>query len=653
MINLKETQIEELPLVGPSYAKKIKKLGIENIWDLFHYVPFRFLDFSKNTSINNLHIGEIATVKGEVISFVNQYTKKGKPMQIVTIADKTGKVNAIWFNQIYLSRIFKKGTNVAVAGELNWLGRNKAIIGPEYEIIKENKEQIHTGGLIPIYSETTGITSKWLRRRIFDAWKRQADQNNFEEFLPQEVLEKYKLVNFKEAIAAVHFPKSIEEFEKAKNRLAFNELLNLHLKNIKNKKAWQKNKTQKLEIENLKIKIEEFIKSLPFTLTNSQNKVIKEILTDLQKNIPMNRLLEGDVGSGKTIVAAIAAYSVYLANKKTVLMAPTQILANQHFETLKKVFKKYDLKIGIWTSVSKTKGNFDILVGTHALLNKNIDMEDVALFVVDEQHKFGVEQRNKLVAKSLIPHILTMTATPIPRTVALTFFGDLELSTLNELPSGRQKITTWVVPENKRESGFNWIHDKIKKEKIQVYVVCPLIEESTTETMTEVKAAKKIYENIEKKFKDLRVGLMHGKLKAKEKDEVINKFKTGQIDILVSTPVVEVGIDIKNATIMVIETADRFGLASLHQLRGRVGRGVKKSYCLLLTENQSEKTTQRLKAMTKNLSGFELAELDLKMRGPGEIFGNKQSGIPELKIADWNNIEMIKNTREVAEIMLQ
>ncbi len=645
--DLKNIGVSELPLVGPAYAKKLNKLGIISIWDLFHHIPTRFLDFSKSSPIAKLQIDEIATIHGTIRHFTNTYTKTGKTMQIVTVEDVTGKVDAIWFNQIYLSNTFKEGAEVSLAGKLTFIGRKKAIIAPEYEIVRDGQEQIHTSGLIPIYAETAGISSKWLRRKIHDAWKRY--QDDFEEFLSKEILKKYDLIDFKTAIHDAHFPENMEGFEKAKHRLSFNEVLSLHLLNMKRKKEWEENVAEKLDIKTLKI--DKFVDSLKFELTNSQNKVVKEILADLGKDLPMNRLLEGDVGSGKTIVAAIAAYAVFLSGKKTVFMAPTQILAMQHFHTLTKLFT--DLKVGILTGTKKTVGDFNVIVGTHALLQSKVDMTDVALFVIDEQHKFGVEQRNLLVKKSKTPHILTMTATPIPRSVALTFFGDLDLSILDEMPHGRQKITTWIVPEIKRENGFNWIHDKIVKEKIQAYIVCPLIDESVTETMTDVKAASKEYEKLQNKFPDLKIGLMHGKLKVQEKEDVITKFKNGETDILVTTAIVEVGIDIPNATIMVIEAADRFGLASLHQLRGRVGRGNKKSYCFLMTENMSEKTQTRLAAMTKYNSGFKLAELDLAMRGPGEIYGARQSGIPELKIADWSDTETIKATRIVAHIMVQ
>jgi ATP-dependent DNA helicase RecG len=319
--------------------------------------------------------------------------------------------------------------------------------------------------------------------------------------------------------------------------------------------------------------------------------------------------------------------------------------------SLKNLLPK-EVKIGLWTGTKKHSGDFDILVGTHALYSKNTMLDDISLIVIDEQHKFGVEQINKLTKKRKRPHVLTMTATPIPRTVALTFFGDMDLSILDELPKGRQKITTWVVPKEKRLKGYEWIRNKIINEKVQAFVVCPLIESSDTQTLMDTKAVKKVQEELVEKFPDLNIGLLHGRMKPKEKDLTIANFKDGKINIMVTTPVVEVGIDIPNATIMIIEGADRFGLASLHQLRGRVGRGNKKSYCLLLSQSDSEKTKIRLEAMTKNNSGFKLAELDLSLRGPGEIYGTKQSGMPELKIANWSDVEMIKNTKLVAKELL-
>ncbi len=642
----------DLPLVGPSYAKKLEKLGILTIKDILEHVPHRYLDFSKNSNISSVRIDDIVTVKGEITSFKNQYTRQGKAMQILTLSDSTGKVDAIWFNQPFLTRTFSPGMTVSLAGKLGFFGRKVAFLAPEYEIAKEGSVSIHTGRIIPIYPETAGISSKWLRRRIQDAMI--SNKESLAEFLPKEVLNRHKLSDYESAINSIHLPKTLEEAEVGKKRLAFNELLMLHLANIKRKKEWLNQEVaHKLVFEDGQV--ENFISSLPFELTASQDISVKEILADIKKNVPMNRLLEGDVGSGKTAVAASAGFATFSAGFQTVVMAPTQILATQHFETLNKIFEKYKIRISLITSQRKeiNVGSTDIFVGTHSLIESKINFSKVGLVVIDEQHRFGVEQRTHLVKNTkkgkVAPHVLTMTATPIPRTVALTLFGDLELSTLTELPKGRQKITTWVVSPEKTLAGYSWVHDKIKKEGNQAFVVCPLIDESDKETMTEVKAATVEYEKLTKRFPDLKIGLLHGKMKATDKDKIIEEFRRGNLEMLVSTPVIEVGVDIPNATMMVIEGADRFGLASLHQLRGRVGRGADKSYCLLLSASKSEKSISRLTAMTTTHSGFELAELDLKMRGPGEIFGTSQSGFPELKVASWGDIELIKETKIVAE----
>lgn len=656
--DIREINMGMLPFVGPASITKLARLEIVTVWDLFHHIPYRFLDFSNVTPIAGLQMGDTGTVSGQITKFINLYTRKGKPMQILTLADASGTVDAVWFNQLYLSRTFREGDNVSLGGKLDWMGRKRALISPEYEIVKLGGKQIHTKGLIPIYHETSGISSKWLRRRIYEAWEKYG--NTIVEYLPKNVIEKYELLALKDAIYNVHFPKNMELFEKARYRLAFDELLNLHTINLNRKKKWQGNRASKLNSQ--KTKVNDFLKTLPFELTESQNIAVNEILSDLQKDIPMNRLLEGDVGSGKTVVAAIAAYLVFLNGKKTLVMAPTQILAGQHFKTLSQLFGK-DVRVGLITSTAKVKdlSEYDILVGTHALLNmqsmplrgKDLAFKGVALVVIDEQHKFGVEQRGKLVKKSGTPHVLAMTATPIPRTVALTFFGDMDLSVLKELPKNRQRITTWIVPEAKRNGAYGWIKRQIAENKSQVFVVCPLIELSESETMKDIKNVNTEFSKLTKIFEETEVSILHGKLKAHEKENVIEEFKNGEKQILVTTPVVEVGIDIPNATIMMIEASDRFGLASLHQLRGRVGRGVKKSYCLLMTENTSERVKVRLTALTKKTSGFELAELDLKMRGPGEIFGTRQSGIPELKIADWSDVELIKKTREVAQKLIR
>jgi len=647
-----DSPIGQLPLVGPVYIKKLKKLEIKTAEDMLLHVPSRYLDFRLISKISRTQLGETVTIRGEVVSIKNIYSKRGKKMQIAEIKDSTGQIEAIWFNQPFLINTLQVGTNVSLAGKIDWFGRKKALISPEYEKVLIGKTSVHTGRLIPIYPETAGVSSKWLRGRINDVFSKT--KQNIEEHLPNPTLQKLSLPGLVNALEVVHFPKNFEEAQKGRERLSFDELLFIQLKSIYRKLAWQKNRVaHKLDVD--RKQIAKLTDSLPFNLTSSQKRSIEEILSDLEKDIPMNRLLEGDVGSGKTVVAAMTAFVSFLNGKQTVFMAPTQILAEQHFVTLKQIFDPFKLRVALITSAGTKSdpGRIDIFIGTHALIHRAIDFDNVAMVIIDEQHRFGVEQRTHLIKKShnktCAPHVLTMTATPIPRTIALTFYGDIDLSTLDELPPGRQPIKTWVVPPQKRGKAYEWIDEQIKKNKIQAFVICPLIEESEKETMQQVRAATTEYENLKKIFPDLKIGLLHGKQSAKLKNKVLNDFKKRKSNILVSTPVVEVGIDVPNATIMIIEAAERFGLAQLHQLRGRIGRGEKKSYCLLFTENKTQKTSARLSALQKTLSGFELAELDLKLRGPGEVFGTKQHGFAELKIASWQDKELIKKAKNIAD----
>lgn len=626
--------ISSLPFVGPNYEKKLEKLGIKTISDLLHHIPHRYLDFSKITKISDIKIGETVTAIGQITSIRNQTTKSGRLMQIGQIEDESGKITLAWFSQPFLTRMLYPNLKIAVSGETSWFAGKPCFFSPQYEKIEEAHDTVHTGKIVGIYPATAGITSKWLKARVNYA----IDKVDIPEFLTN----KKEMVSFKKAIHDVHFPKTIEDSEKAKERLAFNEFYNLLVKARERKKKLIKKKGIKLTFDDLTIK--QFINSLPFILTNSQEKVTTEILNDLKKNIPMNRLLQGDVGSGKTIVAAIATYATSIAGYQTVFLAPTQILANQHFESVKKLFP--DLVVTLVTAGSKqlnAKG--DVLVGTHALLNKTF--ENVGLLIIDEQHKFGVKQVNFLQKQN--PHVLTMTATPIPRTIAQTLFSDMDLSVIDELPKNRQKIKTWLVPNIKRSNAYDWCKLQIMNNKSQMFVICPLVEDSESETLKDVKSVKKEFETLKSIFKNQKLGLLYGKMKDTDKNKLLLEFSKGSIDILVSTPVVEVGIDIPNATIMLIEASDRFGLAQLHQLRGRVGRGTKESYCLLFTENDSEKTVERLTALTKTSSGFELAELDLKLRGAGDVLGTKQSGFGNLKIADWSQTKLIKLASEAVD----
>lgn len=657
------TPVSQLFMIGPTYAKRLQKLNIKTVEDLLYHFPSRYIDYSLISSISKVQPGEIVTVNGEVISIKNEYTKYGKKIQKARVSDQTGEIEIVWFNQPFLVKTLKVGDQYYFSGKIDWFGHSIVMVSPEYEIQKPQTpnlktQTIHTGRLVPVYPETRGVTSKWLRSRI--AWAINKFSLQIEDFLPLAIKTKYELLGLKKALGQIHFPKTISEAEKARKRFAFEELFLLQLKVLQRKKLWQKEKLAfSFFIDQEKIL--QFIQNLPFSLTGAQKRACQEILKDLEQNKPMNRLLEGDVGSGKTVVAALAIYIAWLNGTQSALMAPTEILANQHYQTLKQLLEPLGIKIDLLTGSIKPKAKSqkplaNVIVGTHALIYKRAQFKKLGLVIIDEQHRFGVEQRGELIKKASLPknmspHILTMTATPIPRTIALTLYGDLSLSVLDEMPPGRQKIKTWVVPPQKRNDAYEWIRKRIKNTDEQAFIICPLIEAS--ETLQSAKAAKVEFENLAKKvFPDLRLGLLHGKMKSKDKNEVMTKFKEGKLDILVSTPVVEVGIDIPQATIMMIEGAERFGLAQLHQLRGRVGRGVKESYCLLFTEVINGKPFQRLKALEKLHIGMELAELDLKMRGPGEIYGTAQHGFFNLKVASFTDLPLIEKTKRAAEEIL-
>lgn len=523
---------------------------------------------------------------------------------------------------------------------------------PVYE--EKKSEQTHIGRIVPVYHQTEGITSKWIRDKIkplINEWVKE-----FHEYLPTTVIKKYELIGYSDAIREAHFPTSEESLKEAKKRLSFDELFLLQLKALQKKWYWQNIGFHEQKSIPLHPTTISFIKSLPFELTTAQKKSLKEILDDLNKKFPMSRLLQGDVGSGKTIVAATAILNTILADYQTVLMAPTEILAVQHYHSLFKLFKDYGFNIQFLSGstpdqqkkeiINQIKnGNVDLIIGTHALIQENVSFKNLGLAVIDEQHRFGVKQRDILKSNNS-PHLLSLSATPIPRTLAMTIYGDQDLSIIDELPKGRQQIITRIVPENKRQDAYNWIHEQIMQGR-QAFIICPLIDESD---LLELKSAISEYEHLQQDiFPDLKIGLLHGKMKATEKDEIMELFKNNKLNILVSTSVIEVGIDVPNASIMVIEGAERFGLSQLHQFRGRVGRGEHQSYCFLFTKNINDDSKLRLQAMAQYSSGFKLAEIDLSIRGPGEIFGVKQSGIPDLKMASLTDSETISVAREAAQ----
>ena len=636
-----QTPIKDGDRLFKMYSRRLEKLGIKTFLDLLYHVPFRYDDYSMVSEIGEVQPGETVTVRGKVSEISNSYTRAYRTIQKAKVEDQTGQIEVVWFNQPFILKTLKKGDKVSLSGKVDLSKGRKVLISPEYEI--DNGDLIHTGRLVPVYPQTYGVSSKWLRRQIY----KLLSENILEDFLPKDLKANNKLLDLPKAIYKIHFPESLDEAKIAKKRLSFDEFFLLHLSSLKRKREWQgKLKGKKLTV--FPEKINKFIKSLPFELTSSQKKSLSEILSDLEKETPMNRLLQGDVGSGKTVVSAITMYLANLNGFQSILMAPTEILANQHYQTISNLLSPFGLKIGLQTGSEKTKGDFDVIVGTHAILFEKTKLEKLGLVVIDEQQRFGVEQRSMLRGKGKNPHLLTMTATPIPRTVALIIYGDLDLSVLSDMPKGRKEIKTWLVPPVKRINAYRWIEEKLKETKSQAFIICPFIEES--ENLATVKAATKEFERLRKEvFPNLRLGLLHGRMKAKEKEKVLENFRKEKINILVATPVVEVGIDFPNATIILIEASERFGLAQLHQLRGRVGRGEKQSYCLLFTESDSPQTIQRLKSMEKIQVGAELAELDLKLRGPGEIYGTSQHGIPALKVASFSDFELIERTKREAE----
>jgi ATP-dependent DNA helicase RecG len=638
-----QTPVSEVSRTYKMFRGRLEKLGIVTLKDFLFHVPFRYDDYSLVSDIAQVQAGETVTVKGTVEEIDNHYTRKWKTLQRATVKDSTGNIDILWFNQPFLTKAIHKGDLISLSGKVE-LDKHKLImIAPDYEIVFNN-QTIHTGRLVPVYPETRGISSKWLRRQIY---KLLEERNQLKDFLPENIIKENNLMSLGDAIEKIHFPSSLREAEIARGRLAFDELFELQLSALVRKKAWEKNAI-KNPWNSFQAKADELIKTLPFELTNAQKKAVNEILKDISATKPMNRLLEGEVGSGKTVVGAIAMYVAFLNGFQSAFMAPTEILAQQHYQTIKNLLEPLGVKVELFTSGTKNQQSFDIAIGTHALVYKKVKFSKLGLVIIDEQQRFGVEQRTIIKEKGENVHLLTMTATPIPRTVALTMYGDLDLSLLDEMPVGRKLVKTWLVPPEKRNGAYAWIEKQIIGNKDQAFIVCPFIEES--ETMLTVKAATKEFDRLQKEvFPNLHLGLLHGKMKAAEKENILKSFRDKKIDILVSTPVVEVGIDIPNATIMLIEEADRFGLAQLHQLRGRVGRGDKQSYCLLFTSSKNETTIERLKALETIYSGAELAELDLKLRGPGQIYGTSQHGRQVLKVASFSDFALIDKTKREAE----
>ncbi|MEK7187840.1 MAG: ATP-dependent DNA helicase RecG [Patescibacteria group bacterium] len=684
-----ETPLYTLRHIGIKYAERLTRLGLTTVRDLLRHFPARYEDFSRHSSIAELSVGEQATVQG-VIETIDVRKSFRRRMIVVEafLRDDTGLIKIIWFNQPYLKNTFQPGRLVNISGKVSEEGGDLYFSHPAYEVldrkvISGSTETQHTGRLIPIYPETHGLTSRTIRFLIQPLL---LNAPKMDEWIPRPILRSHNLPEINQAIQHIHFPTNHEEAWQARRRFSFENLFLLQLLNAERRNELAHQNSPKITIAIPWLK--DILKELPFTLTLSQKKSLWEIIQDLEKGRPMNRLLQGDVGSGKTVVAALASLAVAHNGYQAVLLAPTEVLATQHFATFKKLFASIDAEhqstLGLVTAHQSTifygtdlekeltkekmkdqlkSGKIGMVIGTHALLEKQVAFKNIGLVIIDEQHRFGVRQRAALVKNAdLLPHFLSMSATPIPRTLTLTMFGDLDLSIINELPKGRKMIQTSVIPPEKRNQAYALVRREIASGR-QVFVVCPRIDVAETNQFSgspwdrqklDVKSVKEEYEKLSTTvFPDLKIGMLHGQMKSKEKETAMAQFKKGKIDILVSTSVIEVGVDVSNATVMMIESAERFGLAQLYQFRGRGGRGESQSYCLLFTESNSKTVENRLEALRKAKNGFELAEVDLKLRGPGQLLGNEQTGFPDSLMRSLDDMELIAASRTAATKILE
>lgn len=647
-----DSKITELTRVGKNTSKLLKKLGLETVYDLLFYFPFRYDYFPAGGSISGLKAGENINITGTIELIQNK--KSFKRRMFITeaiITDGRDSLKVVWFNQPFLTRTLKPGDEVSLSGKIAEDYSGLTIVSPAVEKISSGS-LINTQGLVPNYHLTDSLTQKQLRYLIKQIMPLT---DSLQDWLPADIKKRLGLLDLNKALRLIHFPKTPEDIKAARARLGFTELFLRQLKSQIIRNELKSRGAAAIKFREKETK--EFVSSLPFKLTGAQKKSAWEILRDLEKPAPMSRLLEGDVGSGKTLVVALALLNVALNGKRSVLMVPTEILASQHFQYLKKLFAAYDFKIALLTRNHKNEQapEADIIIGTHALIQENVRFENLALAIVDEQHRFGVSQRRRILdfngTPEQTPHFLSLTATPIPRSLALAIYGDLDLSIINEMPVGRRPILTKIVTEANRAAAYEFIRQQIKTGR-QAFVVCPLIDESDRLGAKSVKAE---HARLDKEiFPELKVGLLHGKLKSREKDAIMAEFLDNKIQVLVATTVIEVGVDVPNASLMIIEGAERFGLAQLHQFRGRVGRSDRQSYCFLFpSENiANPDTLARLAALTKSNDGRILAQIDLKLRGQGESYGLSQSGFPEFQIATIFDTESIKKAQEEARALI-
>jgi ATP-dependent DNA helicase RecG len=657
-----DAKLTVLQGVGPKHAETLGKLGLHTLGDMLYYYPRRYDDYSQLKPIKDLFYGEHITVIG-TIQVVNMRPVRGGKASIVevVISDGTGGLRLSFFNQPWLANRFKVGDAISVSGKVDqYLGR-LVMNSPDWEPVEV--ESLHTNRIVPVYSLTERVTQKWLRnlmRQVVEYWAPAVV-----DALPQSVRSSAQLMSLEEALLQVHFPDSQEKLRAARERLAFDEIFYLQMGVLRQKRDWKSVEARRFAVSD--DWLNERIANLPFALTGAQQRAIADIRADLDSGKPMNRLLQGDVGSGKTVVAALAAALITSQGAQAAIMAPTSILAEQHYRSFCRLLTGEDgilgesqirLLVGDTPEAEKeviraglADGSIKIVIGTHAIIEGPVAFQDLQFAVIDEQHRFGVEQRAALRTKGTNPHLLVMTATPIPRSLALTLYGDLDLSIMDEMPAGRQPVNTYVIRPQERERAYTMIRGQIKDEK-QVFIIYPLIEESEK---IEARAAVDDYETLSKEvFPDLKLGLLHGRMRPDEKDDVMRKFRDRRYNILVSTTVIEVGVDIPNATVMLIEGADRFGLAQLHQLRGRVGRGSDQSYCLLIPTHEDAAENERLRAMSESNDGFVLAERDLQQRGPGEFLGTRQSGYASgLRMASITDVKLIERARGQAQTLFE
>jgi ATP-dependent DNA helicase RecG len=653
--------------IGPTQSKRLARLGLETVRDMLYFFPRRYDDFSTLETISQLEYGQEVTIMGRIWDVHTRRTRGGKVLTKAIIEDGSGTIEVVWFNQPRLADRLKPLRQIVLSGRVDeYLGR-LTFQAPVWEPL--DQELLHTARLVPVYPLTSGISARWLRKlikRTVDYWSYRVPDH-----LPQEMRQRVGLLQLETALRQIHFPEDAEKLEKARHRLTFDELFLIQVGVLRQRQQWRAEPGQALPIEDETLQC--FILSLPFSLTGAQQRALGEIIQDLRQDRPMNRLLQGDVGSGKTVVAAAAMALAVVAGAQAALMVPTEILAEQHYRTVSQLLGSLEtagdkvdgftlqptvrLLTGSTPAAEKeaiyqglAEGEVDVVIGTHALIQEGVKFRQLALAIVDEQHRFGVEQRAALRQKGYNPHMLVMTATPIPRSLALTVYGDLDLSVIDEVPPGRQPVRTQVLLPTERERAYSFVRAQVDKGR-QAFVICPLVEESENiETKSAVEEHKRLQDRV---FPDLRLGLLHGRLKSDEKEAVMGQFVRGELDILVSTSVVEVGIDVPNASLMLVEGANRFGLAQLHQFRGRVGRGAHPSYCLLIADSTDLVQGERLQAIQNTQDGFALAEKDLALRGPGEFLGTRQSGLPDLRLASFADLRLLEVARAEAQRLLE